>query len=159
MKPARFLLRLSIFVTLLASACGVAAVAAPPSTKLVVVTTVSPLTNIIYNIGGSRIALTGIIPEGTDSHTFEPAPSSAQLFAQADVVFVNGLHLEEPTRNLAEANLKPGADNPTLEANSGDVRYDLDFRSIYARLADTWLQTDSVPLLGASFRDNRAALL
>ncbi len=74
----------------------------------------SPITNIIYNIGGSRIELTGIVPEGTDSHTFEPAPSSAQLFATADVVFVNGLHLEEPTRKLAEANLKPGAEIVSL---------------------------------------------
>lgn len=114
MKLARSLLRLSIFVTLFASACGVAAVVAPPSTKLRVVTTVSPITNIIYNIGGSRIELTGIIPEGTDSHTFEPAPSSAQLFATADVVFINGLHLEEPTRSLAEANLKPGAEIVSL---------------------------------------------
>jgi len=114
LKPARFLLGLSIVLALLAGACGAATVPPAASTKLKVVTTVSPITNIIYNIGGSRIELTGIIPEGTDSHTFEPAPSSAQLFATADVVFVNGLHLEEPTRNLAEANLKPGAEIVSL---------------------------------------------
>jgi ABC-type Zn uptake system ZnuABC Zn-binding protein ZnuA len=78
--------------------------------KINVVTTVSPITNIIFNIGGDHINLTGIIPEGSDSHTFEPAPSTAQLFAQADVIFVNGLHLEEPTQKLAAANLKPGAE-------------------------------------------------
>lgn len=93
----------------LVAACSSASTPAA-STKLKVVTTVSPITNIIYNIGGEQIDLTGIIPEGSDSHTFEPAPSSAQLFAQADVVFVNGLHLEEPTRKLAEANLKSGAE-------------------------------------------------
>jgi ABC-type Zn uptake system ZnuABC Zn-binding protein ZnuA len=78
--------------------------------KLDVVTTVSPITNIIFNIGGNRINLTGIIPEGSDSHTFEPAPSTAELFAQADVIFVNGLHLEDPTQKLASANLKTGAE-------------------------------------------------
>ncbi len=78
--------------------------------KLTVVSTVSPLTNIIYNIGGDRINLTGLIPEGTDSHTFEPAPSDAKILAQADVVFVNGLHLEEPTLELARANQKAGAE-------------------------------------------------
>ncbi len=78
--------------------------------KLDVVTTVSPINNIIFNIGGDRINLTGIIPEGSDSHTFEPAPSTAELFALADVIFVNGLHLEEPTQKLAAANLKPGAE-------------------------------------------------
>jgi ABC-type Zn uptake system ZnuABC Zn-binding protein ZnuA len=78
--------------------------------KLTVVSTVSPITNIIYNIGGDRINLTGIIPEGSDSHTFEPAPSDAKILAQADVIFVNGLHLEEPTLELARANQKAGAE-------------------------------------------------
>jgi ABC-type Zn uptake system ZnuABC Zn-binding protein ZnuA len=69
-----------------------------------VVTTVSPITNIIYNVGGDRIKLAGIVPEGVNSHTFEPAPSDAQKLAHADVIFVNGLKLEEPTLRLAEAN-------------------------------------------------------
>ncbi len=98
-----------IVAIFLLSGCS-PSVSTPVSDKLTVVTTVSPITNIIYNIGGDHIALTGIIPEGTDSHTFEPAPSTAQLFAQADVIFVNGLHLEEPTQKLAAANLKPGAE-------------------------------------------------
>ncbi len=102
--PGLFLLLLLLLTT----ACAPAATETT-SGKLKVVTTVSPITNIIYNIGGNRIDLTGIIPEGTDSHTFEPAPSSAQLFAQADVIFVNGLHLEDPTQKLAAANLKAGA--------------------------------------------------
>ena len=94
---------------LLLAACGGGATPTI-SAKLRVVTTVSPITNIVYNIGGEQVELTGIIPEGSDSHTFEPAPSTAQLFAQADVVFVNGLHLEEPTRKLAAASLKSGAE-------------------------------------------------
>jgi ABC-type Zn uptake system ZnuABC Zn-binding protein ZnuA len=52
--------------------------------------------------------VTGIVPEGTNSHTFEPAPSDAAVMADADIVFVNGLHLEEPTRELAEANVGDG---------------------------------------------------
>jgi ABC-type Zn uptake system ZnuABC Zn-binding protein ZnuA len=38
-------------------------------TKLNVVSTVSPVTNIVYNIGGDRINLTGIVPEAVNSHT------------------------------------------------------------------------------------------
>jgi len=75
-----------------------------------VVSTVSPITNIIYNIGGDRINLSGIVPEGVNSHTFEPAPSDAIKLAQADLIFLNGLKLEEPTLELAEANLKDGAE-------------------------------------------------
>jgi ABC-type Zn uptake system ZnuABC Zn-binding protein ZnuA len=70
-----------------------------------VVTTVSPITNIVQNVGGEHTCVTGIVPEGTNSHTFEPAPSDAAVMADADVVFLNGLHLEEPTRDLAEANV------------------------------------------------------
>lgn len=73
-----------------------------------VATTVSPVTNIVQNIGGDRVEVTGIVPEGTNSHTFEPAPSDAAVMADADIVFVNGLHLEEPTRELADANVRDG---------------------------------------------------
>jgi len=78
--------------------------------RLKVVSTVSPLTNIIYNIGGEQIDVTGIVPEGVNSHTFEPAPSDAVTLSQADLIFVNGLNLELPSLELAEANLKEGAE-------------------------------------------------
>jgi ABC-type Zn uptake system ZnuABC Zn-binding protein ZnuA len=50
------------------------------------------------------------VPEGTNSHTFEPPPSAAAVLSKADVVFINGLKLEDPTRELAEQNLKDGAE-------------------------------------------------
>jgi ABC-type Zn uptake system ZnuABC Zn-binding protein ZnuA len=75
-----------------------------------VVTTVSPITNIVQNVGGELVTVTGIVPEGTNSHTFEPAPSDARAMAEADVVFMNGLHLEQPTRELAEANVADGVE-------------------------------------------------
>jgi ABC-type Zn uptake system ZnuABC Zn-binding protein ZnuA len=77
---------------------------------LQVVSTVSPITNIIQNVGGDRVEVTGIVPEGTNSHTFEPNPSDARVLAEADIVFINGLHLEEPTRELAEANVRSGVE-------------------------------------------------
>ncbi|OGO49749.1 MAG: ABC transporter substrate-binding protein [Chloroflexi bacterium RBG_16_63_12] len=98
-----------LIVSWLLSACNGTTTPAV-SNKLNVVTTVSPITNIVYNIGGDRINLTGIVPEGTNSHTFEPAPSDAQKLAQADLIFANGLKLEEPTLKLAEANKKADAE-------------------------------------------------
>lgn len=50
------------------------------------------------------------------------------------------------------ASLNPDPQNPTLENNGGDVRHETDFRSVYARILDQWLGTDSVALLGADFR-------
>jgi uncharacterized protein (DUF1501 family) len=49
------------------------------------------------------------------------------------------------------ANLQPG--HPTLENNSGDVRFETDFRSVYARVLDNWLGVDSVPILNGNFRN------
>ena len=86
----------------------------PPSSwgtdqKIKVVTTVAPITNIVYNIGGDRIDLHGIVTEGVNSHTFEPAPSDAKVLAAADLIIVNGLNLELPTQNLAGKVKKTGA--------------------------------------------------
>jgi uncharacterized protein (DUF1501 family) len=42
--------------------------------------------------------------------------------------------------------------NPTLENNTQDVKFENDFRSVYARVIDNWLGGDSVALLGGNFR-------
>jgi ABC-type Zn uptake system ZnuABC Zn-binding protein ZnuA len=78
--------------------------------RLKVATTVAPITSIVANIVGDRADVEGIVPEGTNSHTFEPKPSVAELLSEADVVYINGLVLEEPTKELADENLKDGAE-------------------------------------------------
>ena len=70
--------------------------------RLRVVTTVAPLTSIAAAVAGDLADVRGLVPEGTNSHTWEPPPSAARVLAAADVVFVNGLGLEEPTRELAD---------------------------------------------------------
>jgi uncharacterized protein (DUF1501 family) len=54
------------------------------------------------------------------------------------------------------ASLAPG--NPTLENNSGDVRHETDFRSVYARVLDQWLGVNSVPILNGDFRAGAPAI-
>ncbi|MFM9106838.1 MAG: metal ABC transporter substrate-binding protein [Chloroflexota bacterium] len=78
--------------------------------RLNVAATVAPISSIVRNVGGDRIQLRGIVPDGTNSHTFEPAPSDAKYVGAADLIFVNGLNLELPTLELAESNLKEGAE-------------------------------------------------
>ncbi len=72
--------------------------------RLHVVTTVSPITSIADAIGGERINLDGVVPEGVNSHTYEPAPSVARTVSSADLIIVNGLELEAPLLRLAEVN-------------------------------------------------------
>ena len=83
---------------------------APADGRVRIATTVAPITSIVANIVGDRADIEGIVPEGTNSHTFEPRPSVAELLSEVDVVYMNGLELEEPTRQLAESNLADGSE-------------------------------------------------
>lgn len=79
-------------------------------TKLTIATTVAPITSIVAAVVGDKATITGIVPEGTNSHTFEPRPSDAEKLAAADIVFVNGLGLEDPTMEMAQANPRAGSE-------------------------------------------------
>ncbi len=92
-----------------AAQAGKAGAPLPPDRRLQVATTVAPITSIVANVAGDRADVHGVIPEGSDSHTYEPKPSVAELFTKSDVVFVNGLSLEEPTKDLAQKNIPAGA--------------------------------------------------
>ena len=99
-----------IFITLIGISCGEKHLGEDPeqeglyNTPLRVVTTVSPITSLVENIGGTKISLVGIVPEGVNSHTFEPAPSTAKIIAEADLIVLNGLFLEEPSLEMARVN-------------------------------------------------------
>ena len=92
------------------SACGDPSTAAGNDGRLTIATTVSPITSIVSTIAGDQANVVGIVPEGTNSHTFEPPPSAAKVLSRADVVFINGLKLEDPTAELAETNAKEGSE-------------------------------------------------
>ena len=101
-----------------------------PSSGLIVATTVSPLTSIVSAVAGDNVTIEGIVPEGTNSHTFEPEPQAAELLSKADLIFINGLKLEDPTLGLAEANKKDGAEIVelgTISLPESDYIYDFSF--------------------------------
>jgi len=49
--------------------------------------------------------------------------------------------------------------NPTLENNAADVKFETDFRSVYAQVIDGWLGNDSVKLLGGNFKKSGLAFI
>jgi uncharacterized protein (DUF1501 family) len=55
--------------------------------------------------------------------------------------------------------LDPNPANPTLENNGGDVRFETDFRSVYARVIDSWLGANSTAILGGDFRAGAPAIV
>lgn len=98
--------------------------------KLKIVATVAPITSIVENVAGDKIELAGVIPEGINSHTFEPIPSDSKLLSNADLVILNGLDLETPTLMLARSNLKKGAAIYSLgdkTVKQSDYIYDFSF--------------------------------
>lgn len=76
--------------------------------SLRVVTTVAPLTDMVRQVGGEVLHVHGLVPEGVNSHTFQPAPGDVQYLAQADLVVLNGLALEIPIEKLIRSSGKPG---------------------------------------------------
>jgi len=96
--------------------------------RLRVVTTVAPITSLTATIAGDRVDITGIVPEGTNSHTFEPPPSAAEVLSRADLVLVNGLKLEDPTLELARKVARKSAEVVQLgEAVLPESDYIYDF--------------------------------
>src|SRR3954452_21763658 len=125
MRLAAF--RAVVALALLSGGCGSDDPASDDG-RLQVGTTVAPITRIVANIGGDRVKITGIVPEGTNSHTFEPKPSVAELLSTIDVLYVYGLQLEDPTTDLAKQNMKDGADVVELGTKAIPAReYAYDF--------------------------------
>ena len=107
MKTYLVLAALLLVMTLACSQPSDSSNGVAPDSGLRVVGTVSPITSLVENIGGTKIVLNGLIPEGTNSHTYEPSPSTVSLLAKADLIVANGLYLEVPTLKLAESNKQP----------------------------------------------------
>lgn len=82
-----------------------------PGGPVRIATTVAPITSLVAAVAGPEAIITGLVPEGTNSHTFEPRPSAAKTLAEADIVFVNGLELEQPIDDLA---LRVGRDTTPI---------------------------------------------
>ena len=125
----RTLQAFAVLVVVAASACSGGSDRATDG-RPVIVTTVAPITSIVSSVVGDRATVTGIVPAGSDSHTFEPKPSAAEVLSKADVVYMNGLQLEEPTKKLAQANLADGAEVVELGTQAipeSEYLYDFSF--------------------------------
>ena len=103
-RALRAALAAAAVLALSLTACGTDSDVAEDG-ELSIVTTVAPITSITAAVAGDRATIEGLVPEGTNSHTFEPPPSASALLERADLVLVNGLRLEEPTVELAEATM------------------------------------------------------
>jgi zinc/manganese transport system substrate-binding protein len=80
--------------TLLALGLAALAAAQARSRPIRVVTLTTVLTEIAGEVGGSEVAVVGIVQPGVDPHSFNPSPSDMRALAEADIVLASGLSLE-----------------------------------------------------------------
>jgi ABC-type Zn uptake system ZnuABC Zn-binding protein ZnuA len=92
--------------------------------KLNVVTSVSPITNIVKNVGGEKITLTGLIPEGVNSHTFELVPSDVVKVNDADLVIIDGLGLEVNVEDVVDQTQTTNPDLQILKLGDNSITPD-----------------------------------
>jgi ABC-type Zn uptake system ZnuABC Zn-binding protein ZnuA len=73
---------------------------------LKVVATTTLVGDVVRQVGREHVALNVLLPVGADPHTFEPRPQDMAVLSDAEVVFINGLGLEEALEPALEANVK-----------------------------------------------------
>ena len=64
------------------------------SEKIVITTTTNVITDLVENIGGDNVSVTGLMGPGVDPHLYRPSASDVKKLQDADIVFYNGLDLE-----------------------------------------------------------------
>jgi len=107
---------LALATNILATSCYGGA-AAKNDGKMRVVTSAELFADFIRNVGGDRVKVTALVPGHADPHTYEPVPKRVQDVANAHLVIINGVGLEETLMGLITNNV--GKDVPVVEMAAG----------------------------------------
>ncbi len=78
--------------------------------QIAVVASIAPLADLVREVGGPRVAVTQMVPLGSNPHTFEPTPAQMQAVSQAQLLVLNGAGLEHWAEDVIQA-----AENPNLK--------------------------------------------
>ena len=64
------------------------------SEKVLVTTTTNVITDLVENIGGDHVLVSGLMGPGVDPHLYRPSANDVKKLQDANIVFYNGLDLE-----------------------------------------------------------------
>lgn len=78
----------------LGSAMPVTQAAQDEADKIKVTTTVGMITDIVRNVGGERVEVTGLMGPGIDPHLYKASAGDVGKLDGADIIFYGGLELE-----------------------------------------------------------------
>lgn len=95
MKKKLSFITLALLSLLFLVACSSTASKKAKDHQLNVVVTNSIIADMTKNIAGNRINLHSIVPIGQDPHEYEPLPEDVEKTSQADLIFYNGINLED----------------------------------------------------------------
>jgi ABC-type Zn uptake system ZnuABC Zn-binding protein ZnuA len=65
-----------------------------PGKQVAVAATTTQIQDFVRNIGGDRVAVTGILKPNVDPHDYEPTVDDANAIAKADIIVVHGAGLD-----------------------------------------------------------------
>lgn len=94
MKKRISILSLMMIIIFAFTACAKAEVKDTDG-KLSVGVTIYPLQYFTERIGGDKVDVFSIIPDGSDAHTFDPKPKDLSNLTDTDIFIYNGLGMEE----------------------------------------------------------------
>jgi ABC-type Zn uptake system ZnuABC Zn-binding protein ZnuA len=94
---------LGLAVALIAAGCGSAGgTARPANDTLHVVATTTVFADMVRQVGGDAVTVRSLVPKGGEVHTFDPKPSDLRAVADADLVVMNGLGLDDWLRGVID---------------------------------------------------------
>jgi manganese/zinc/iron transport system substrate-binding protein len=67
-----------------------------------VVCTTGPVSDMLKELGGEHLEVTGLMGPGVDPHLYRAVPSDIERLSSAEMIFYNGLHLEGRMADLFE---------------------------------------------------------
>jgi len=85
---------------------GTAVGSGPGTGKLRVVCTTTMITDLAQTLAGDAVDVRGIMRAGEDPHVYDVRPRDVQMLAEADLILMNGLHLEATLNHVVEHNAK-----------------------------------------------------
>ena len=78
-------------VAVLTASCGGAGKAGEADGKIAATTTTTMITDLVRQIGGDRVEVTGLMGPGVEPHLYRASQGDVSALRGADVVFYNGL--------------------------------------------------------------------
>jgi len=123
--------------------------------RLKIVATIGMITDIVEDVGGTRIHVEGLMGPGIDPHLFKASAGDVRALAGADAVFYNGLHLEAA---MAEVLEEMNERKPTFAVTDGIDRELLHHSVTFQNNYDPHVWYD-VTMWSSAVHEGEAALI